>query len=85
MKSGFVAFMAAALLPAMAVAQTPTADIAPRTELHAIPTMTVSGSDFVVGKEGKPVERPTAPGLGISLDPAFVEQHPYKPGALEYA
>jgi L-alanine-DL-glutamate epimerase-like enolase superfamily enzyme len=31
------------------------------------------------------VERPSAPGLGITLDPAFVEGHPYRPGALEYA
>jgi len=31
------------------------------------------------------VERPTQPGLGISLDPAFVEEHPYRAGALEYA
>jgi L-alanine-DL-glutamate epimerase-like enolase superfamily enzyme len=31
------------------------------------------------------VERPTQPGLGITLDPAFVEEHPYRAGALEYA
>lgn len=31
------------------------------------------------------VERPTLPGLGITLDPAFVEAHPYRPGPLEYA
>jgi L-alanine-DL-glutamate epimerase-like enolase superfamily enzyme len=31
------------------------------------------------------MERPTAPGLGITLDPAFIAQHPYRPGALEYA
>jgi len=31
------------------------------------------------------VERPTEPGLGISLDAAFVEEHPYRAGALEYA
>ena len=55
MKSGLAAFLAAALLPAMAIAQTPTstADIAPRTELHAIPTMTLSDSDFLAGKDGK--------------------------------
>jgi galactonate dehydratase len=29
--------------------------------------------------------RPTAPGLGITLDPAFVAAHPYRPGSLEYA
>jgi L-alanine-DL-glutamate epimerase-like enolase superfamily enzyme len=29
--------------------------------------------------------RPTAPGLGITLDPAFVAAHPYRPGPLEYA
>ena len=57
MKSGLAAFLAAALLPAVAIAQTPTstADIAPRTELHAIPTMTVSDSDFLAGKDGKAV------------------------------
>ena len=55
MKSGLAAFLAAALLPALAIAQTPTstADIAPRTELHAIPTMTVSDSDFLAGKDGR--------------------------------
>jgi dienelactone hydrolase len=52
MKSVFAALLAA-LVPAMAVAQTSTADIAPRTELHAIPTMTVSDSDFLAGKDGK--------------------------------
>jgi galactonate dehydratase len=31
------------------------------------------------------MERPTLPGLGITLDPAFVEAHPYRPGPLEYA
>jgi L-alanine-DL-glutamate epimerase-like enolase superfamily enzyme len=30
-------------------------------------------------------ERPRAPGLGITLDEAFVAQHPFKPGPLEYA
>ena len=55
MKSGLVALVATALLPAMAVAQTSTADIAPRTELHAIPSMTVSDSDFLAGKDGKAV------------------------------
>ena len=53
MKSALAALLLAALLPAMAVAQTSTADIAPRTELHAIPTMTVSDSDFLAGKDGK--------------------------------
>ena len=55
MKAGLVALWAAVLLPVMAVAQTTTADIAPRTELHAIPTMTVSESDFLAGKDGKAV------------------------------
>jgi dienelactone hydrolase len=55
MKSGLFALLAAALLPAMAAAQSSTADIAPRTELHAIPTMTVSDSDFLAGKDGKAV------------------------------
>lgn len=31
------------------------------------------------------VERPTEPGLGITLDPAFIAAHPYRPGPLEYA
>lgn len=31
------------------------------------------------------VERPTLPGLGISLDEAFVAEYPYRPGAIEYA
>jgi dienelactone hydrolase len=55
MKSATAALVAACLLPAMAAAQTSTADIAPRTELHAIPTMTVSDSDFLAGKDGKAV------------------------------
>ncbi|SEO95985.1 Dienelactone hydrolase [Rhodospirillales bacterium URHD0017] len=55
MKPGLLAVLAAALLPAMAGAQTSTADIAPRTELHAIPTMTLSDSDFLAGKDGKAV------------------------------
>ena len=53
MKAGLAALLAVALLPALAVAQTSTADLAPRTELHAIPTMTVSDSDFLAGKDGK--------------------------------
>ncbi len=55
MKSMLIALLAA-LLPAAAIAQTSTestADIAPRTELHAIPTMTLSDSDFLAGKDGK--------------------------------
>jgi poly(3-hydroxybutyrate) depolymerase len=57
MKPGFAALVAAALLPGLAIAQTPTstADIDPRTELHAIPTMTVSDSNFLAGKDGKAV------------------------------
>jgi len=31
------------------------------------------------------VARPTAPGLGIALDPEFAANHPYRPGPLEYA
>ncbi len=31
------------------------------------------------------VQRPTEPGLGITLDEAFIAAHPYKPGPLEYA
>lgn len=31
------------------------------------------------------VQRPTAAGLGITLDEAFIEAHPYRPGPLEYA
>ena len=55
MKRALMALLASVLLPAAAVAQTSTADIAPRTELHAIPTMTVSNSDFLAGKDGKAV------------------------------
>lgn len=74
MKSGLVALLAAVLLPALAIAQTSpsTADIASRTELHAIPTMTVSDSDFLAGKDGKAVTvagqlriaQGTGPGMG---------------------
>ena len=31
------------------------------------------------------MERPTAPGLGIELDEAFLAANPYRPGPLEYA
>jgi dienelactone hydrolase len=55
MKSGLVALLVAALLPTAAFAETPTADIAQRTELHAIPTMTLSDGDFLAGKDGKAV------------------------------
>jgi dienelactone hydrolase len=55
MKCGIAALLLATLVPAEALAQTSTADIAPRTELHAIPTMTVSDSDFLAGKDGKAV------------------------------
>jgi len=36
-------------------AETPTADIAARIELHAIPTQTLSDREFLTGKDGKPV------------------------------
>ena len=36
-------------------AETPTADIAVRTELHAIPSQTLSDAAFLTGKDGKPV------------------------------
>ena len=49
MKPGLVALFVAAHLPAATLAEAPTADIARRTELHAIPTMTVSDSDFLAG------------------------------------
>jgi len=52
MKFRFVVLLAAALLPAAVVAQTSTADIAPRTELHAIPSMTLSD---VVAKSSQTV------------------------------
>ena len=55
MKPALLALLASALLPAAALAEAPTADIAPRTELHAIPTMTLSDGDFLTGKDGKPV------------------------------
>lgn len=53
--SVFAALLAAVLVPATAFAETPTADIAQRTELHAIPSMTLSDSDFLSGKDGKSV------------------------------
>ena len=31
------------------------------------------------------IERPTAPGLGITLDAGFAERYPYRPGIVEYA
>jgi dienelactone hydrolase len=55
MKPGLVAFLAAILLSATAFAETPTGDIAQRTELHAIPSMTLSDGDFLTGKDGKAV------------------------------
>ena len=36
-------------------AETPTADIAQRIELHAIPTQTLGDREFLTGKDGKPV------------------------------
>src|SRR6185369_11492700 len=54
-KSALAALLAAALVPATAFAETPTADIAQRTELHAIPSMTLSDGDFLAGKDGKAV------------------------------
>ena len=55
MKTAIVALLAAAFVPAIALAETPTADIAQRTELYAIPSMTLSDGDFLTGKDGKPV------------------------------
>jgi len=54
-KSALAALLAAALVPTTAFAETPTADIAQRTELHAIPSMTLSDGDFLAGKDGKAV------------------------------
>ncbi len=31
------------------------------------------------------MERPSAPGLGVALPDGFLEQHPYRPGNIEYA
>ena len=31
------------------------------------------------------IERPSAPGLGITLDAGFAERYPYRPGIVEYA
>ena len=53
MKPALMALLASALLPLAALAEAPTADIAQRTELHAIPTMTLSDGDFLTGKDGK--------------------------------
>jgi dienelactone hydrolase len=55
MKPRFVSLFVAALLPGAALAEAPTADIAARTELHAIPTMTLSDGDFLTDKDGKAV------------------------------
>src|SRR5262245_40700152 len=55
MKPGLVALLVTALLPGAALAETPTADLAQRTELHAIPSMTLSDGDFLLGKDGKAV------------------------------
>jgi acetyl esterase/lipase len=50
--------LAIAALVAMAAAplraETPTADIAARIELHAIPTQTLGDREFLTGKDGKP-------------------------------
>src|ERR1044072_1026942 len=77
MKSGLLALLAAALLPAAAAAQTSTADISPRTELHAIPTMTVSDSDFLAGKDGKaaPVARELRIAQGTAKLPVVILMH----------
>jgi dienelactone hydrolase len=53
MKPALLVLLASALLPAAARAEAPTADIAPRTELHTIPTMTLSDGDFLTGKDGR--------------------------------
>ncbi len=55
MKSALAAALLAVFMPAFAFAETPTADIAQRTELHAIPSMTLSDGDFLIGKDGKAV------------------------------
>jgi L-alanine-DL-glutamate epimerase-like enolase superfamily enzyme len=31
------------------------------------------------------IERPSAPGLGITLDETFADRYPYRPGIVEYA
>ena len=31
------------------------------------------------------IERPTAPGLGITLDRGFADRYPYRAGVVEYA
>ena len=31
------------------------------------------------------IERPSAPGLGITLPDDFAERYPYRPGVVEYA
>jgi dienelactone hydrolase len=53
MKPALMVLLASALLPMAALAEMSTADIAQRTELHAIPTMTLSDGDFLTGKDGK--------------------------------
>jgi len=54
-KTALAALLAAALVPTAVLAETPTGDIAQRTELHAIPSMTLSDGDFLTGKDGKAV------------------------------
>lgn len=55
MKPALAAALLAVFTPALAFAETPTADMAQRTELHAIPSMTLSDGDFLTGKDGKAV------------------------------
>lgn len=46
-----------------------------RAELLTVPVRLVDGF----------IERPTAPGLGITLDDGFADRHPYRAGVVEYA
>jgi L-alanine-DL-glutamate epimerase-like enolase superfamily enzyme len=46
-----------------------------RSELLTVPVTLADGF----------IERPSAPGLGITLPPDFDERYPYQPGVVEYA
>jgi L-alanine-DL-glutamate epimerase-like enolase superfamily enzyme len=46
-----------------------------RSELLSVPVRLADGF----------MERPTEPGLGITLDADFADRYPFRPGVVEYA
>jgi L-alanine-DL-glutamate epimerase-like enolase superfamily enzyme len=46
-----------------------------RSELLTVPVRLADGF----------MERPTEPGLGVTLDPDFADRYPFGPGVVEYA